>query len=98
LGFAASKEHCLNCHQVRRFGGKKFPVPLEQVLCQWSDTDLAAFIADPARFRSGSSMPALDGSNDPALRADLIRRVVSYLAAIRAADSDCSNEPKPVTK
>jgi cytochrome c2 len=97
-GFADTKEHCLNCHQVRGVGGNKFPVPLEQVLCRWSDADLAAFIADPARFRPGSTMPALDGGEDPAARADAIRRMVNYLAAIRAADSACSNEPNPSTK
>lgn len=94
-GLGATKDHCLSCHRIRGVGGDKFPVPLEQTLCRWSDADLGAFIAEPGRFRPGSAMPGLDIREDSTVRADMIGRIVSYLAALRAADSACPGAAIP---
>ncbi len=88
-GFTATKDHCLTCHRIRGVGGAKFPAPLEQSLCGWSDQELAEFIAEPARRRPGTTMPALEGIPDPELRQRTIRRIVAYLDAVKAADSVC---------
>ncbi|MCU0734286.1 MAG: cytochrome c family protein [Methylotetracoccus sp.] len=89
-GFMDAKDHCLTCHRIRGVGGAKYPIVLERAVCSWTDERLRAFIDNPRQLRPGTSMPAIDGSADPASRQKTIERIVAYLNAVKAADAACS--------
>lgn len=88
-GFLATKTHCLTCHRIRGVGGEKYPGALERSVCGWTDRDLSDFIARPEQRRPGTAMPALEGTPDSDARRQTIGRIVTYLNAVKTADSPC---------
>lgn len=90
-GLAEAKEYCLTCHNIRGVGGEKYREDLVRATCRWQDADLKAWLDDPRRIRSATTMPPLNPLLPVAARRDAIEAIVGYLKAMRADDpSACS--------
>jgi len=86
LGMKDTEANCLTCHHLRGFGGEKFPEDLTASLCRWSPADLQRWIHEPARFRPGTIMPALNRAWPDEERRLVAARIARYLNAIKQSD------------
>ena len=86
LGMKDTEANCLTCHHLRGFGGEKFPEDLTLSLCRWTAADLQRWIFEPARFRPGTNMPALNRAWPDEERRLVAARIARYLNAIKQSD------------
>ena len=60
-GYALFRTHCLTCHALNGLGGAMGPelnVP-RNITEYWKESDLRAFVRNPASYRNGSKMPGI---------------------------------------
>jgi len=60
-GYALFRTHCLTCHALNGLGGLMGPelnVP-KNITEYWRESDLRAFVRNPASYRHGSKMPGI---------------------------------------
>ena len=81
-GVALVKTHCLNCHTVNGYGGKKFEGNLARIAKSYPEAAFLRLLLTPAAERPGATMPDLPERLPPAERQRIARTVYDYLKAV----------------
>lgn len=76
------EKYCLNCHQVRGYGGSKANLDLAGQAKTLGEKRFLAWVLNPAAVKPGTRMPALSPAMPEADRQALARRLFEYLNSL----------------
>lgn len=81
-GAALAATHCLSCHQVNGYGGRKFPANLAEIARAMEAPDFTAWLLAPRERRKDTTMPALAPRLPEAERRRVARALYEYLRGV----------------
>ncbi|QQS11005.1 MAG: cytochrome c family protein [Rhodospirillales bacterium] len=81
-GAALAATHCLSCHQVNGYGGRKFPANLAEIARAMEEPDFTAWLLAPSSRRKDTTMPALAPRLPEAERRRVARALFEYLRGV----------------
>ncbi|MDE0392283.1 MAG: hypothetical protein OXI57_09465 [Rhodospirillales bacterium] len=81
-GAALAKTHCLSCHLVNGYGGRKFEANLAEVAKVYDEAEFVRLILEPLSVLEETTMPPLSDRLAEAERQRIAKALFDYLQAL----------------
>ena len=81
-GAALAKTHCLSCHLVNGYGGRKFEANLAEVAKVYDEAEFVRLVLEPLSVLEETTMPPLSDRLAEAERQRIAKSLFDYLQAL----------------
>ena len=81
-GTALAKTHCLSCHLVNGYGGRKFEANLAEVAKVYEETEFVRLVLEPLSVLEETTMPPLSDRLSEEERQRIAKALFDYLVAL----------------
>ena len=79
---ALAKTHCLSCHLVNSYGGRKFEANLAEVAKVYEEAEFVRLVLEPLSVLEETTMPALSDRLNETERERIAKALFDYLVAL----------------
>ena len=79
---ALAKKYCLSCHQIRGYGGGKWPIDLASSVKSMTADSFKRWLLSPNEVKPGTTMPALPMAMPETEREAIARKLYDYLRVV----------------
>jgi mono/diheme cytochrome c family protein len=81
-GADLAKAHCLSCHTINGYGGKKFEGNLSEIAKGFAEADFIDWVLAPSSVKEGTTMPALSHRLPEVERQRIAKALYDYLSHV----------------